>query len=424
MISSDVIIDADAILDFGSVTALQFAPGIKVRLQNGATASFSAGSISIGSGARFSSGDPGSSLYFAANATTIEAGAGGAPVKFVLRDSVEVGFFAEGDCTVNARADVSGTTDEGGAFYIQSYGNIAFTGKVVADGSKDGQFNAGVVDFNAAGTLQVDAKLRGRGYRPDSGQVSMQGSVVEVDGRIDVRPKAGVGGTVEITSATGNITVDAEIDAGGRRGSDDEGSNNCDGGSVDLTAAHAIVLDKKVSIRGGGPGGCTAGSFSAQAGADFSQGASAPIQATTPGFISVGGDIWIQAAGNVTLGKIDAGADNAGIIVASAGGTLTTAGQIKASSNGSGDAADGTISLSGRCGLDIPAGVGLKARQAASSGGQIGLITSGGPMTIAGKVEASAAVNLQYVTGFTPTVTGTVQPAPNLIEVPTGSCGS
>ncbi|MEW6271863.1 MAG: hypothetical protein AB1689_21480 [Thermodesulfobacteriota bacterium] len=269
VVGTDVVIDADAALDFGVTTDLRFAPGVRVLLQNGSTAAFSAGSIVIGSGARFSSDAPGSSLYFSADATTIEIGVGGAPASFVLRDGVEVGFFAEGDCTVNARADVSGSQQEGGVFYIQSFGDVLFRGNVVADGSRDGQYNAGAVDFDADGSLVVDGKLRARGYGPDSGYVLMRGAEVHLMGGIDVKPKVGYGGTVEVSAAAADVTLDAKIDAGGRRAPDDAGGNNCGGGIIQLMAAQSIALNAKASVRGGGPGGCSGGSFTAQAGANF-----------------------------------------------------------------------------------------------------------------------------------------------------------
>lgn len=425
IIGNDVVVTASVLLDFGPTTALQFAPGIKVLLQNGATTEFRAGSITIGSNARFSSDAPGASLYFYAGATTVDVAAGGSPAKFVLRDSVEVGFFAEGNCTMNALADVSGQTDEGGVFYIQTFGNITFTGKVFADGSPDGQFNAGVVDFDAGGgPLTVDAKLRAKGGGADSGEVHMKGQSVVIKGGIDVKPKVGSGGMVEMTAEAGDLTVAAKIDAGGKKAAADVGANNCNGGSVHLEATGSIRLGKKVKVTGGGAGGCSGGTFAAEAGADFVQLANAPVQAGTAGYISHGGSVQIQATGNVALEKIDVESDNAGSVVASAGGMLDAAGAVKASSNGSGDAADGSISLSGSCGLNVPHAASLKAAHSGASGGLISLTTSGGPMTIAGKVEASSAATLQYVTGFAPTITGSVAPAPSLIEVPTGTCGS
>jgi hypothetical protein len=424
VIGSDVTITASVLLDFGLGTALQFAPGIKVLLQNGAAVQFEAGSISIGAGARFSSDAPGSSLYFSADGSTVDVATTGSPAVFVLRDSVEVGFVSAGDSTTNAKVDVTGETEEGGVFYIQSLGNLTFTGKVVADGTKDGQFNAGTVDLDAGGTLNVDAKLRAKGHGADSGQVLMRGQSVVADGGIDVKPTAGGGGTVDISAEAGDVTLAAKIDAGGKKAADDVGANNCNGGSVDLQATGSISFEKRIKVSGGGAGGCSGGTFTAQAGTDFTQGASAPIQAGTPGFISFGGTVQIQAAGNVTLGKIDVGSDNAGSVIASAGGMLDAAGPVKASSNASGDATDGSISLSGACGLTIPHGASLKAAKSGAAGGQINLSTSGGPMTIAGNVTASSTVTLQYVTGFTPAITGSVTPAPSLVEVPTGTCGS
>jgi len=423
VIASNFTVDATVVLDFGSTTALQFAPGIKVLISNGATVEFDAGSITIGSAAKFSSDTPGSSLYFSANATNIEAGINGGPVKFVLPDSIEVGFFCEVNCAVHAKANVSGKTAEGGTFYIQSFGQTLFTGTVVADGSKDGQFNAGVVDFDAADALHVWAKLRAKGYRPDSGQVRLRGVSVDLAGKIDVKPKVGVGGMVEITAETQSILSQADIDASGKLASNDTGSNNCNGGSVTMTAGTSIQIEKKVALRGGGPGGCSGGTFTANA-EDFVQEPGAPIQAATAGFVSFGGSVHIQATGNMTLGaKIDVGSDNAGSIVATAGNTLLALGQLQANSNGSGGAVDGSISLTATCNLNVPGGASLEASRPGASGGLINLVTSGGPMTIGGNVEASSAVNLQYVTGFTPVITGDVTPAPTLTEVPTGTCG-
>jgi filamentous hemagglutinin len=421
VISADVVIDSSVILDFGSGTELEFAPGVAVLLQNGATVHFQAGSISVGSAVRFRSAAPGSSLYLSAETGDLSIAATDQVANFTLRDAVELGLYSAGNLVMRAMVEVSGVENEAGAFSVQSFGNLTFHGRIRGDGNHTG-FNASVISLAADGALSFDGGIQAVGRGGDSGQVSLSGATATLHGRISVKPRVGVGGNVSISANTGALVLNASVIAKGTEALSDTG-NFCDGGQVVLTAGGSLSVNKPVDVSGGGPRGCRAGSVTAQAGTDFVQSVGAAVRASTVGYTSFGGQVSIQASGNVTLRRVEVGADSAGSISAAAGGTLDVFGGVRASSNGLGDAVNGSINLTGTCGLRITGAGRVVARQANSSGGQIGLTTSGGPMTIDGTVAASDAVNLEYVTGFSPTITGTIIPDPNLIEVSSGTCG-
>ncbi len=423
VITQDFSTDASEVLNFGSTTELRFQTGVRVTFGDGGEAAITAGTIIIEPRVRFRSTAPGVSLDFQADNGDFTVGTPASGATFDFPGGVELSSYSFGSSFFNARVDLSGETDdEAGALSMQSDGDLTLLGTIKADGERTGEFNAGQIDLDAAGTLTVDAKIKARGRgEVDSGFIFLRGTDATIGGKIDVRGKPGLGGTLEL-DITNDLTMTVKTRAKGRNVSGAPGSA-CDGGIIDLQVGGNLFLEGPIDARGGGTE-CPGGTLSAQVGGDWTQTDKGRIRVGTGGFIAQGGDVDITVDGNATLDKIDAKGDLAGSISVTAAGTLNVANKINASSTGIADRIDGTVTLQGDCGLTVGQTGKVSVRKSGSSGGQVSLRTSGGPMTVDGKVEASDSNELRYVTGFDPVINGSVTPAPSLVESPTGTCGS
>ena len=418
VIGEDVTIDESATLDFGDGITLVIAA--RITLSNAASVTFQAGSVTVEPGASFRADGPGTFLVVAANVGNLTVGDATKGVRFKMRDVVEINLVGEVDAFVNAKVDVRGVTDEAGAFSVEALdGTATILGKILGDGDKIDGFNASQLYFSAP-TVILDAKIKARGRGGDSGFVEVAADDAVIRGSIDLTPRPGVGGELRI-DATNDVTLEAKVKTRGKQDPESIG-NFCDGGLVEIDAGGTVTVRNKIDARGGGEQ-CPGGTVDISSGGDYIDQQKASIRTGNSGALGLGGDIAISAGSVATVFKLEATGDQAGTISVSAD-TITVLGRLRADSKGIEDLLDGTITLDAPCGLTVAPTAKIDARNPKSVDGQVTLRTSGGPMTLSGRIEASDRVDLEYVTGFAPVINATILPDPNLVEAPSGTCGS
>lgn len=273
------------------------------------------------------------------------------------------------------------TQSDGGDIFVQAGGDVLVTAAMNAKGGSDA--GGGNVTIFSGGTITVTQPIDVSAGEFDGGEVDLeaQGDVtLQANADIDISggSLSGFGGSVELDSAVGDITMNGTI-TGTAGGSVEEGGGG--GGAVQMTATQgAIGLLADVDVFGADGGG----------GGD-------------------GGDVTLTAGGPLTIGaNIDAH-----------GGKDTT-------TQGYGDGNGGNVTLQG-CDVTLTAGHTVDATVGAF--GRIDL-RAGGHLVVAGTLVSSQANLLEYRDpAQPPTVTGSVTPAAQVLQsctVPAcfGACGN
>ncbi len=372
----------------GAVTgSIQITAGgsvnIKGRIAADGQGVVSAGNIEIDAGGDIVS----TSTSFISAAGTTNQGAGG-----------DIALYANGAVRLGASIFVSGT--DGGSVTIDTSAQVEVAG-IVASGSAGG--DGGDVDITSGAGVRVFGPILVRGSNSADG--------------------GGSGGVVGIDALDGDISIEANVDAG----------SGVDGiaGDMDLQASAALTIAPNINVAAAGIGGESSGGTISLAAATmlvqgtvdargYIEGGSVDISSTTQirldgdvradGFLtgSFGGDVTIEAgarlnghvsgtAALVVTGSIDVGG----------GGCSTTLGC------GFG----GSATLEG-CEVRIEASSMISAR--AATGGAIG-ITAHRTLTVDGSIDATqngstgtnGSVSLTYpLMSLSPADGGDVSPAP------------
>lgn len=193
----------------------------------------------------------------------------------------------------------------GGGTATLSGGDITLTqnkGKIRADGRAPG---AGTISLNASGTADV-YELRAEGVGVPGGTVAVVAGTVSAR---TIVADGSPGGTIELTSTAGDVTVRS---AKARSGS------SSSGGLIDIDSAANATIESRAIVRGG----------------------------------IAGGAVQVVAAGDITLGTsgsadFDARGAAGGVIEGAAGGDLTADGKYRAETGGCvGMSAGGTLDTS------------------------------------------------------------------------------
>lgn len=181
-------------------------------------------------------------------------------------------------------------------------GDITVTsgkGKILAEGRGPG---AGTISLTATGTVDAH-KLSAEAFGVPGGTVAVLAGTVSAR---TIVASGNPGGTIELTSTVGDVTV--------RTAKARSGSSGV-GGLIDVDSAANATIEKRALVRGG----------------------------------IAGGEARVAAAGNITLGagnsgRFDARGTAGGVIEGAAGGNLTAGGKFQAQTGGCiGLSAGGTL---------------------------------------------------------------------------------
>ena len=297
----------------------------------------------------------------------------------------EIDIAAGGGVTVAGSIQARGNDVEadGGDIFIQAGGDVPITAALSTKGGSDA--GGGSVTVIAGGTLSLTQSIDASAGEFDGGAVDL-----EAQGNLTIAPGvvldmsggslSGSGGSVELDSQFGDITVGAKI-LGTAGGSAEEGGGF--GGTIDMRAtAGAIHVNDNIDVFGGD--GAGAGD---------------------------GGDISLIAGGGLIV--------NANID--SNGG--------KDNGSGFGDGGGGNLVFQG-CDLTVTAGH-LVTAKGTSFG--VNTLKASRQLTVAGSLVATEANGFEYrdptklpiVTGaVTPLPVVTVNPTLPLCQTATGPCGN
>jgi cysteine-rich repeat protein len=407
VVSRTITVSSGSVIDLGT-RALELRSGGALDVQGG-TMTIRAGSMRL---------TPGTALL----------GRGGTGGTIVIETTGPVTIEASG--STRARIDVTGD-NQAGRVDLTAGGDVNVAGTIVCKGNlvtgNGGVVNVSGVAVTTTGEITVTGGGQGRG-----GDVSLTSTgAMNVGGPIDASGGNIQGaGTIALVSDAG-IATSGKLDVSVKNGSADGGSftaiaggsislqgavagqglcndtDGCASSGADFTldAGHAVNIGGAVTLFGGGPDGI-GGDTSIGAGTDVV--ITGSIDASGKGTEGQGADIDILAAGNATLGTIDAsgGSDGGGSLLVEAGGTIAVAStaDVSVDSRTAGSSGDVTLSaefvtLSGKVhanagdsnatggrvsidGCDVRANSGAQVSTKGTGG--VNALSASGQMTLAG----------------------------------------
>jgi cysteine-rich repeat protein len=392
----------------------------------GSTLDFGQCTLRVPAGAQLVVGpsSPSATMTITAAGVDLQATANGAGLMRATGGTITI-VAATGDINVRkmgnatARIDVSGDpngTDGGTIDITASAGNVAIDG-VLNAGANASNFSGGSVSLagtnvslgsggeididgkggGAGGFLTIDAasnltlggKIDGSAGDLGGGEIDLgvHGTLVS-SANIDLQSTQGGGGGGILTISGSNTTVEpvfGSVTLGGSIDLSDKSSG--DGGELDVgdigsEVIGAILIAGPINASSGtGGGGGTVSML-----ADGNITLNAAIQVKGNGTDGLGGTASFEAHQALTLGSI----------------TIDASGDV-----GNGGEIDGTA----WCSLSLPGGATVD-----SGDSGMNTLQSGGSMTIAGKVRAVNGSNeFDWLTAM-PVVTGTVVPAPLVVQ--------
>lgn len=450
----------DGTIDFGADTEVRVQSGVTLHLGTPEQASVSielvAGRFVLESGARIVALAKRRDIY---------------PERMLTIRALDGSIVTER----NSKIDFRGVDDSSSFVWLSATGDVVSLGAIRL-AAKGEEAQAPYLLVQAGGRAQID----GRVSAPATGTYTLGGDVVveadgdvSIGGRVDVR--GNYGGTVELRSETGSVAIDGFVDASGRGANAIEapglageieveapaggilvggilrarGSAGIDetgeGGSADLRAGTSILIDGRVEL-GGGAGGF-GGSLDAQAGVDFVQGPASVIEAnaTPPGLYGMAGFVRILAGGKGVVRRLELSAPSGfGAVAVRADGEISVDGPVRAFGTGRESGGGyveletaGEVRVSGLVDCSSRGRDGFAGGEVQVKAGSIDLrasslvdsrsiappfivgwnrLEAAGPMTIAGTLRGDR--NSLFHRTTPPTITGTVDPAPEIIQIP------
>ncbi len=483
VISTDVTIDPDTVLDFGG-RSLVIAENVVVRVgANGTLCGPCDVDADCGTGTCVgaippSEGDPGErglcatiprSLRLIANditlypgarllgdpngsrdnvdgdraEITVEALAGDVTLQTDARIDVRadcdwagnITILAPGDAVLdgNLLASAQGFESTGGEIRVETSGSVVLRQEVNAEAS--GEFAVGgSLDVLAGHGITVDARLIASGGSYGAGTVTLlAGASAHVNATILANggDPDGDGGDLEINAGEDILLAETALLVGtGGAGGIDCG----DGMSVSLYAGRHLFVDGDIEVRGGFD--CFGGDLLFDARLDFVQGATSQISTSTSGPDGGAGVIEILAGRGSTLQRIDGNAPGfASDIFVSSGHFIDVLGKTTVRGVGNPLSIGGRIELRS-CTIDVAAPAGeLDARSTLlvrGLGSNViqarGLATVSGTLQAASPDESATQVgNFITYRNVAPSLTGAIDPAAILTADPSlpecGYCG-
>lgn len=330
----------------------------------------------------------------------------------------EIDIDTVGNAVIGGRldADGQGADSEGGFIIINAGGTFSNTELLSAGATGTFSFG-GEINITAGTGVTVGAVIDTSAGGSDGGFLEINATTGDVLVNAQIVTSGGdpdgEGGPIDITATAGSIITTGELRARGGAGAEEDCG---DGGEVNLTADDNIQVGAPITARGGLQ--CFGGDITFIAGNDFTQLAAGPIDSFGPGAFGGGGSLSAQIARNAVFDDVDLSSTGFGgfadVVVL---GTASVGGLFTAASTALPDSIGGEVNIQA-CGLTILPTGDVDARgNLAFPGFGVVRLKSGVAMLVQGRVRASDRVELRHKT-IPPVVTGTVQPAPLVIQDP------
>jgi cysteine-rich repeat protein len=347
-------------------------------------------------------------------------------------------LVSDGTLSVSGAIDASRISNEGSGGEIVLRGSTAtVSGNLIAAGGNFGF--GGDVSIEATGDVTYSGRIDVRGE--EGGNVEFTAGLGDGGGNVvlaesalieaDSRTAGGFGGMIDIDArgdgvATGNVTVDGVLSAGGGSGTAE--TTGGDGGSISVTAIGNIVAaarGARIRVEGGRPDGFGGDVELLAAEGSLSYGGQISIGPL--GSAGGGGDLTIDVGGVVTLSGSIAGPGGSEALINAAGDiTVTQSGTINLNDGGSlcldaGQAGlaepsrvvisgpvtanAGTIDIIANDAVTIAATVGAEGPQSGGDGGSVsvvvarGLILANALVSVKGRNPGSSAGGVLVVEG-------------------------
>jgi cysteine-rich repeat protein len=423
VVSSDKVVDSGSDLDFGSA-ALVIATNTDITIGPGTppTMTLRAASITLQPNAKITEAGGVVTLISTVGDVTMQSAG-------ITRSMIDVQALTGGEVTIQSAANavIGGRIDADGAGADAEGGLVSITAAGVVS-------NTELISVGATGTFSFGGEL-----------VITGGTGVAVNGPIDISAGGSDGGFLEITATTGDVLLNALINTSG-------GDPDGEGGPMDITAtAGSIISTLPGELRGRGGAGidedcgdgaeinliaglnvtvagpvdargglhCFGGDISVTTGGNFIQQATGSINSFGPGAFGGGGGFTAQIAGNATFQEVAVNSTGfGGLVDIVVLGSATFNSLLTAASTAIADSIGGQISVQA-CNLTVSPTGDVDARGNFTFPG-FGLVQlrSGGPLLVQGRIRASDRVELRFKV-TPPVVTGTVSPAPLIIQDPT-----
>lgn len=420
VIAADKVVDAGAVLDFGTRTVVLQKQLTIASLGGGAIGSFTlkCGTFQIvGDGqirGASASGPGGTAIIEAVNDILINGTNSLGAVRLNGQDSGTLSLTTtNGSVTGNGRINLTGDglIASGGTLVVRAGNAITLTGPISAAGGTQGA--GGLIDLGASGNVTLSNLVDLTGGEVGGGELDIfsQGNVSLGEVDLSANGDAGDAG-FSVVEASGNITLNGRVRGRGA----DNGENCGDGADIDITALGNVTINGELDIRGRGLD-CSGGFLSLDGNSVFLNGL---MQMSGTGTQSDGGDLdvlartLIRVTGTVQIDGGDSGAGDvlflsdkdidiqgtinaygrssispgSALVEFNAQGTLTVSGTIDASGGPSAPMGGGDVTLGG-CKVDVKSTARIKSL------GDLGGITVQGndKITLRGIFQAGSGGN-------------------------------
>lgn len=429
VISGAVTLDPGSSLDFGDAIDLVFASNAVVQLND---AFFSAGSITLESGARLVGGGPncagGASMYATARGlrmlssggTSSRIDAGGTCPGYIELVTDPVGDMEIGGVIVTTGSGPG--YPSGGSITLYSAGDLSMTGRLTGGSSGLGFGESITLTSNGPAGVMVDGTIEASSQL-SGGIITVEaygGAPISLDGSFDIRGGGDSGGFLNVYGE-GDFFLGGVINGQGSTGN---GQYNCSGDpQINVEIPGDMTIGATMQLNGNGGQSCPSGFLYLQVGGKITQLPTSKISAIGEGFAS-GGALQASAGGDVVLYNLNLSSqDQGGFLDVQSGGAISILGSVQT-------ARGGGVNLAG-CDVYVAAKGLIDSRH---QGGGIDL-TASETLTVVGRLQAAQAPQLRIREGA-PTVSGTVSPPAQVIGdpglpdcrpgpscTPGGSCG-
>jgi len=404
------------ILDFGSADVV-FAPSAVVTIGGAAgprDVQILAASITMQAGSRILGG--GDTALVTLNATAgplrlLAAGSTKSRIDLTGHQGGSLDLLASGNIEIAGPLSTSGsgTDSQGGDIVIDSGAGAVTFSDVLSAGAAGAGSGGGEVSINAFGNVLAGGRIDTAAAEFGGGSVTVTSETgdVTIAQPIDASGGGpdGSGGPIEIGSTTGNVAINASLT--GKAGSGTDFACG-DGSEVALFSGGNLTIAAPIDVSGGTQ--CFGGEVSVDARMDFTQLATGDIRARGPGAFGGGGSFLLGAGRHATLRDIDLTSPGfGGTADVIATGDLQVLGVIDAEASGS-EGIGGLISMQA-CAITIGTTGFLDTRGTfAFPGTGTNRLRAGGLVTILGQMRAIGVNEIKY-RGLTPVISGTVAPA-------------
>jgi hypothetical protein len=423
-VSGAHVIDPGSVLDFGTTTDLHLLATASLKVgPSQAPARF------VTLRARSIVLDPGAKILGNGDNAVVALEATGGAISLLASGSTAAKIDLHGSSAGNVSLTASDAVSIGGVITVAGVGPDS---------------DAGSIDVTAGTLLTTTNDLLAGATGADSigGEIQLQaGTGVAINGGLDVSSPSdagsiainsdlgpisltkridasggdpdGFGGSIDIQAGYGSVSISGPIFAIGGTGAD---SDCGDGGDLSITTGLDATISAPITLDGGTD--CNGGSIDVTAATGFTQAAGADVSMQAAGSFGSGGDFSVDSSGDVVVRNVDLTSPGFGgsVKLSSEGGSVAVRGVVDARGIGP-DSLPGTIDA-GACKLNVAAAARLDARGdlAAPDNGTVTL-TASNQLIVSGTLLAATGNELRVRSGQ-PTVSGSATPAATIVVDP------